>query len=77
MRSNVLQGLSHRRRTSLFAEVFGLPRARRETADHLLQMAFFGMQAVSDRLAASLSWGLQKRVELARAGRPPAPAAAR
>lgn len=71
VRDNVLQGLSHRRRTSLFAEVFGLPRARRETADHLQQanavMAFFGLQAVSDRPAASLSWGLQKRVELARA----------
>ena len=71
VRDNVLQGLSHRRRTSLFAEVFGLPRARRETADHLQQakavMEFFGLQAVSDRPAASLSWGLQKRVELARA----------
>lgn len=71
VRDNVLQGLSHRRRTSLFAEVFGLPHARRETADHLQQanavMEFFGLQSVSNRPAASLSWGLQKRVELARA----------
>ena len=71
VRDNVLQGLAHRRQTSLFSEVFGLPRARRETASHQQQanavIDFFGLQPVADRPTGDLSYGLQKRAELARA----------
>ncbi|EMH4162686.1 ABC transporter ATP-binding protein [Pluralibacter gergoviae] len=71
VRENVLQGLAHQRRTSLLGEIFGLPRTRSETARQHQQvssvMDFFGLQQVADAPAASLSYGLQKRVELARA----------
>lgn len=71
VRENVLQGLAHRRQTSLFGEIFGLRRARSETAQQHQQansvMDFFGLQQVADAPAASLSYGLQKRIELARA----------
>ncbi|EHD21131.1 MULTISPECIES: ABC transporter ATP-binding protein [Brenneria] len=68
---NVLQGLAHRKASSLFSELFGLPKARREKADARAQalemMRFFGLEAVADSPVTSLSYGLQKRVELARA----------
>lgn len=68
---NVLQGLAHGRKTSLLGEVFGLRRARHETATQLQQartvINFFGLDAVASSLTASLSYGMQKRVELARA----------
>lgn len=68
---NILQGLAHRRETSLLSEVFGLRRARHESASQLQQaqavMNFFGLDAVASRLTTSLSYGMQKRVELARA----------
>ncbi len=71
VRDNVLQGLAHRRQTALFSEVFGLPRARHETASHRQQanavIDFFGLQQVADNPIGSLSYGLQKRAELARA----------
>lgn len=71
VRENVLQGLAHQRRTSLLGELFGLRRTRSETARQHQQarsvMDFFGLQQVADAPAASLSYGLQKRVELARA----------
>ncbi|MCL2894768.1 ABC transporter ATP-binding protein [Brenneria tiliae] len=68
---NVLQGLAHRKASSLFSELFGLPKARREKAETRAQaqemMRFFGLEAVADSPVTSLSYGLQKRVELARA----------
>lgn len=71
VQDNVLQALSHRRKSSLFSEVFGLPRARRETASNLQEanavIDFFGLQSVIHAPTGNLSYGLQKRVELARA----------
>lgn len=68
---NVLQGLAHSRQTSLLSEIFGLPRARHERESQLQQaravMNFFGLDAVASNLTTSLSYGMQKRVELARA----------
>ncbi|ROR08911.1 ABC transporter ATP-binding protein [Erwinia sp. JUb26] len=68
---NVLQGLAYSRKTSLLGEIFGLPRARHETAGQLQQaravINFFGLDAVASSLTSSLSYGMQKRVELARA----------
>ncbi|SFK96730.1 ABC transporter ATP-binding protein [Methylorubrum salsuginis] len=68
---NILSGLAGARRAGLAAHVLGLPAARREAAEHrtraeavidLLQLGAFRARA-----AGSLPYGLQKRVELARA----------
>ncbi|MEJ4046542.1 ABC transporter ATP-binding protein [Erwinia sp. SLM-02] len=71
VRDNVLQGLAYSRKTSLLSEMFGLPRARHETAAQHQQanavINFFGLDAVASSLTSSLSYGMQKRVELARA----------
>lgn len=71
VRDNVLQGLAHQRRTSLLSEILGLPSARDEAASQreqaLAVMHFFGLEGVADRPIDSLSYGMQKRVELARA----------
>jgi branched-chain amino acid transport system ATP-binding protein len=58
-------------RSNTLEQIFGLGRARRERAatEAKVEEAIEHMRlsAVRDRLAASLSYGLQKRVELARA----------
>ncbi len=68
---NVLQGIACSRKTSLLSEVFALPRAQHETASQLQQaravMNFLGLDAVASSLTSALSYGMQKRVELARA----------
>ncbi|MDB6078240.1 MAG: transporter ATP-binding protein [Akkermansiaceae bacterium] len=59
------------RRATLVEELSGLGRARREEADALARAGslidFLGLGSVRDRLAGSLPYGMQKRVELARA----------
>ncbi|RWM20652.1 MAG: ABC transporter ATP-binding protein [Mesorhizobium sp.] len=71
VRDNIASGRVHTRHTSFVEHIAGLPRARREDAviaektDQIV--VFLHLEAVADRLVATLPYGLQKRVELARA----------
>jgi branched-chain amino acid transport system ATP-binding protein len=68
---NVISGLSHTVRSNFLEQLFGLPRARsedaqaHERADVVLEA--LKLQHVRDQSVATLPYGLQKRVELARA----------
>lgn len=68
---NVVAGLAHRTRSNFIEQIVGWGRARREQlgargrAEHILE--FLDLTHVSGRLAGTLPYGLQKRVELARA----------
>ncbi len=68
---NVVAGLAHRVRSTFAEQVLGFPRARREEADTreraIRILEFLHLDHVGDRLAGTLPYGLQKRVELARA----------
>ena len=68
---NVMSGLAFARKSTFLGQALGLPLARREERDareraHSV-LAFLDLAAVTDRPAGSLPYGLQKRVELARA----------
>ncbi|TIR14220.1 MAG: ABC transporter ATP-binding protein, partial [Mesorhizobium sp.] len=71
VRDNIASGRVHTRRASFVEHIAGLPRARREDAgiaektDQIV--AFLHLEAIAHRLVATLPYGLQKRVELARA----------
>ncbi|ALN74834.1 ABC transporter ATP-binding protein [Aureimonas sp. AU20] len=71
VRDNVAAGLTHRRRATWFGHVLGSPGARRERARDSAEveevLAQLHLSAHADRLAGGLPYGLQKRVELARA----------
>jgi branched-chain amino acid transport system ATP-binding protein len=68
---NVLVGMHSRLKGGIIGSIFGLPRVRREereaeeNARELL--AFSGLRRVDDELAESLSYGDQRRLEVARA----------
>lgn len=68
---NVMTGLAFARRSSFIGQAVGSPRARREEnearerAEAIIR--FLHLEDAADRLAGSLPYGLQKRVELARA----------
>ncbi|MFI0846562.1 ABC transporter ATP-binding protein [Mesorhizobium sp. IMUNJ 23232] len=68
---NVSSGLAYRSRSNFAGQIIGIGRARREQveqrdrADQILE--FLHLTGVRDRLAGTLPYGLQKRVELARA----------
>ena len=68
---NVLSGLADARQAGLAAQLLGLPAARREAAAHRARaeaaIELLQLEAVRARAAGSLPYGLQKRVELARA----------
>lgn len=70
-RDNVVTGCIAASRATWIEQVVGLGRARRERqeararADEIL--SFLHLAAIGDRLVATLPYGLQKRVELARA----------
>nr|WP_245473891.1 ABC transporter ATP-binding protein [Bradyrhizobium zhanjiangense] len=68
---NVLMGLAHRVRAGFLRQIVGSPLARRiEAENHAAAeevIGFLHLGEVRDRLAGTLSYGLQKRVELARA----------
>ena len=68
---NVVAGLAHRVQSTFAEQVLGLPRARREQADARVRalqiLEFLHLDHVGGRLAGTLPYGLQKRVELARA----------
>ena len=68
---NVLVGMHSRLKGGILGSIFGLPRVRREESEaedgarELL--AFSGLRRVDDELAESLSYGDQRRLEVARA----------
>ena len=68
---NVVIGRAAVRHANFVEQIVGLGRARRERKDaqaHAVEIIdFLDLTAVPDRLAGTLSYGLQKRVELARA----------
>ncbi|PIO44697.1 ABC transporter ATP-binding protein [Phyllobacterium zundukense] len=68
---NVISGRAYKVRSTFLAQVLGLGLSRREEVDARERAAqildFLDLTHVSDRLAGSLPYGLQKRVELARA----------
>ncbi len=68
---NIATGRAYRARTSFLSQIAGLPDARRER-DEARERAraligFLHLDAYADRLAGSLPYGVQKRIELARA----------
>jgi branched-chain amino acid transport system ATP-binding protein len=71
VRDNVSSGLTHTRRAGILAEILCSPRFRHEEheigerVDAIL--SFLDLDQHRDRLASTLPYGLQKRVELARA----------
>lgn len=71
VRDNIALGRVAHTRSGLAEQLAGLGRARREQADaraHAAQLiAFLGLEAVQDHPAGMLPYGLQKRVDLARA----------
>jgi branched-chain amino acid transport system ATP-binding protein len=68
---NVLVGMHSRLKGGILGSIFGLPRVRREERDAEEKarelLAFSGLQRVDDELAESLSYGDQRRLEVARA----------
>ena len=68
---NVLVGTDAQHRTGLFSAVFRMPRHRREEHeghDKAMELLrFMGIHKQADELAANLSYGDQRRLEIARA----------
>jgi branched-chain amino acid transport system ATP-binding protein len=68
---NVKTGLAYRHRASVLEQVTGVGRARREREEARARseaiLDFLHLTDVGERLAGTLPYGLQKRVELARA----------
>lgn len=68
---NVATGRAYAERANFLSQIAGLPSARREQADAREQAGriidFLHLTPYVDRLAGTLPYGLQKRVELARA----------
>lgn len=68
---NVITATDVHKRSGLLGGLFGLPRARREekagraNAHQILE--FIGIDEYSDRLARNLPYGVQRRLEIARA----------
>ncbi|BAM90076.1 putative branched-chain amino acid ABC transporter ATP-binding protein [Bradyrhizobium oligotrophicum S58] len=68
---NVLMGLAHRVRAGFIRQLVGSPLARRIEAENRAAaeevIGFLHLGDIRDRIAGTLPYGLQKRVELARA----------
>jgi branched-chain amino acid transport system ATP-binding protein len=68
---NVMVGADARHSTGVLSAVFRLPRHRREEAEGenlaLELLRFMGLRSKCDELAANLSYGDQRRLEIARA----------
>jgi len=68
---NVLVGMHSRLSGGILGAVFGLPRVRREERDAAERarelLSYSGLRNVDDELASSLSYGDQRRLEVARA----------
>ncbi|MFT4164513.1 MAG: ABC transporter ATP-binding protein [Microlunatus sp.] len=68
---NVLVGTDAHHRTGVISALFRLPRHRREEAEGqdeaMALLRFMGLQRFADELAGNLSYGDQRRLEIARA----------
>lgn len=68
---NVMVGSHLRQHTGFVAGLLGLPAVRKETGkaerESLDLLAALGLEAVRDQVAGTLPYGLQKRLEIARA----------
>jgi branched-chain amino acid transport system ATP-binding protein len=68
---NVLVGMHARLKGGILGSILGLPRVRREESEAEDKarelLAFSGLRRVDDELAESLSYGDQRRLEVARA----------
>jgi branched-chain amino acid transport system ATP-binding protein len=68
---NVLVGMHSRLKGGILGSIFGLPRVRREEGEAVDRarelLAFSGLGRVDEELAESLSYGDQRRLEVARA----------
>ncbi|WP_449415268.1 ABC transporter ATP-binding protein [Ochrobactrum teleogrylli] len=68
---NVASGRAFANRSNFLSQIVGLPQARRAQADARERASrvieFLHLSSYADRLAGTLPYGLQKRVELARA----------
>ncbi|WP_409411128.1 ABC transporter ATP-binding protein [Bradyrhizobium sp. CIR3A] len=68
---NVLMGLAHRVRIGFLRQIVGSPLARQIEAENRAAatdvIGFLHLDHVQDRVAGTLPYGVQKRVELARA----------
>jgi branched-chain amino acid transport system ATP-binding protein len=68
---NVVMGLVHRRRAGFLRQIIASPRARGEEAEYRAaaetMIDFLHLGTVKHRIAGGLPYGVQKRVELARA----------
>jgi branched-chain amino acid transport system ATP-binding protein len=71
VRENVMVGTDAHHRTGVFGAIFGAPRHRREESTGRLEtdelLDFMGLADRADTAAASLPYGDQRRVEIARA----------
>ncbi len=68
---NVLVGVDAQHKTGLIGALFRLPRQRREESEGYEKamelLRFMGIEKQADELAANLSYGHQRRLEIARA----------
>jgi branched-chain amino acid transport system ATP-binding protein len=68
---NVITATDVHKKSGLVGALFGLPRARREETENRERameiLRFIGIDEYSDRLAKNLPYGVQRRLEIARA----------
>jgi branched-chain amino acid transport system ATP-binding protein len=68
---NVITATDVHKKSGLVSALFGLPRARREEKENRARaheiLKFIGIDEYSDRLAKNLPYGVQRRLEIARA----------
>ncbi|MEI7539886.1 MAG: ABC transporter ATP-binding protein [Actinomycetes bacterium] len=68
---NVITATDAHKKSGLIGALFGLPRARREERENRARaheiLKFIGIDEYSDRLAKNLPYGVQRRLEIARA----------
>ncbi|CAB5104516.1 MAG: ATP-binding cassette domain-containing protein [Actinobacteria bacterium] len=68
---NVITATDVHKKSGLVSALFGLPRARREERENRVRaheiLKFIGIDEYSDRLAKNLPYGVQRRLEIARA----------
>jgi len=68
---NVITATDVHKKSGLVGALFGLPRARREERENRAKaheiLEFIGIDEYSDRLAKNLPYGVQRRLEIARA----------
>jgi branched-chain amino acid transport system ATP-binding protein len=68
---NVITATDVHKKSGLVGALFGMPRARREELEDrkraLEMLKFIGIEEYADRLAKNLPYGVQRRLEIARA----------